>query len=63
MEELFVKVMNKKGDENYINKVLGGVVDFVRDMQNVAEDEIQDISDLDIEKWLKNFNTDDLLAP
>jgi hypothetical protein len=150
MEELFVKVMNKKGDEikivrnngieelnhrwsrmhirrrtgrsrttkemekygallavfsnieneNYINKVLGGVVDFVRGMQNIAEDEIEDarklirtfpqcplirsderrpvilrefiaiiqdeiedISDLDIEKWLKNFKTEDLLTP
>jgi hypothetical protein len=150
MEELFVKVMNKKGDEikivrnngieelnhrwsrmhirrrtgrsrttkemekygallavfsnieneNYINIVLGGVVDFVRDMQNVAEDEIQnarklirtfpqcplirsdarrplvlrefiamigdeidDISDMDIERWLKNFKTEDLLTP
>jgi chemotaxis signal transduction protein len=61
--KIIVKVMNTKGDENYINKVLGGVVDFVRDMQNVAEDEIQDISDLDIEKWLKNCNTDDLLTP
>lgn len=150
MEELFVKVMNKKGDEikivrnngieelnhrwsrmhirrrtgrsrttkemekygallavfsnieneNYINIVFGGVVDFVRDMQNVAEDEIQDarklirtfpqcplirsdarrpivlrefiaiirdeiddISDMDIDKWLKNFKTEDLLTP
>jgi hypothetical protein len=150
MEELFVKVMNKKGkeikivrnngieelnhrwsrmhirrrtgrsrttkemekygallavfsnieNENYINEVLGDVVDFVREMQNVAEeeiqearklirtfpqcpligsderrpvilrefiaiirDEIEDISDLDIEKWLKNFKTEDLLTP
>jgi hypothetical protein len=87
-------------NENYINIVLGGVGDFVRDMQNVAEDEIQDarklirtfpqcplirsdarrpivlrefiaiirdeiddISDIDIEKWLKNFKTEDLLTP
>jgi hypothetical protein len=87
-------------NENYINKVLGDVVDFVRDMQNVAEDEIQDarklirtfpqcplirsdarrpivlrefiaiirdeiddISDMDIDRWLKNFKTEDLLTP
>jgi hypothetical protein len=150
MEELFVKVMNKKGEEikivrnngieelnhrwsrmhirrrtgrsrttkemekygallavfsnieneNYINIVLGGVVDFVGDIQNVAEEEIQDarklirtfpqcplirsdarrplvlrefiaiirdeiddISEMDIERWLKNFKTEDLLTP
>lgn len=150
MEELFVKVLNKKGDEikivrnngieelnhrwsrmhirrrtgrsrttmemekygallavfsnieneNYINKVLDDVLDFVRDMQNVSQeevqdarrlirtfpqcplirsderrpvilrefiemigDEIEDISDRDIEIWLKNFKTEDLLTP
>jgi hypothetical protein len=150
MEELFVKVMNKKGkeikivrnngieelnhrwsrmhirrrtgrnrttkemekygallavfsnieNENYINNVLNDVLDFVRDMQNVAEgeiqearnlirtfpqfplirsdtkrpeilrefikiigDEINDISERDVEKWLKNFKTEDLLTP
>jgi len=150
MEELFVKVMNKKGDEikivrnngieelnhrwsrmhirrrtgrskttnemekygallavfsnieneNYINKVLDDVLDFVRDMQNVSKEEVQDarrlirtfpqcplirsderrpvilrefiemigdeiddISDRDIEIWLNNFKTEDLLTP
>jgi hypothetical protein len=75
-------------------------VDFVRDMQNVADkeiqdarklirtfpqnplirsderrpvilrefivmnrDEIEDISEMDIERWLKNFKTEDLLMP
>ncbi len=87
-------------NENYISKVLKDVLDFVRDMQNIAEeeiqearklirtfpqcplirsdarrpvilrefisiirDEIEDISDMDIEKWLKNFKTEDLLTP
>jgi hypothetical protein len=150
MEELFVKVMNKKGEEikivrnngieelnhrwsrmhirrrtgrstttkemekygallavfsnieneNYIKKVLDDVLDFVRDMQNVTDEEVQearklirtfpqcplirsdarrpvilhefiemigdeidDISDRDIEGWLKNFKTEDLLTP
>ncbi len=150
MEELFVKVMNKNGEEikimrnngieelnhrwsrmhirrrtgrsrttkemekygallavfsniendNYINKVLNDVLDFVRDMQIVAEEEVQearklirmlpqcplirfdakrpvilwefiemigdeidDISDRNVEKWLKNFKTEDLLTP
>jgi hypothetical protein len=26
-------------------------------------DEIDDISDMDIERWLKNFKTEDLLTP
>jgi hypothetical protein len=26
-------------------------------------DEIEDISDMDIERWLKNFETEDLLTP
>ena len=150
MEELFVKVMNKKGDEikivrnngieelnhrwsrmhirrrtgrsrttkemekygallavfsnienkDFINKVLNDVLDFVREMQNITEgeiqkarklirtfpqcplirsdarrptilkefvkiigDEIDDISDKDVEKWLKNFKTEALLTP
>ncbi len=27
-----------------------------------VRDEIEDISDMDIEKWLKNFKTEDLLT-
>jgi len=87
-------------NENYINKVLNEVSDFVRNMQNVAEgeiqearkrirtfpqcplirfdakrpvilrefikmigDEIDDILDGDVEKWLKNFKTEALLTP
>jgi len=87
-------------NENYISEVLDDVLDFVQDMQNVAEEEIQearklirtfpqcpmirfdanrpvilrefiaiirdeidDISDLHIEHWLKNFKTEDLLTP
>ncbi len=93
-------VFSNIANENYITKVLDDVVDFVRDMQNVAEgeiqearklirtfpqfplirsdakrpvilrefieiigDEIEDISDRDIEGWLKNFKTEDLLTP
>jgi len=87
-------------NENFINKVLDDVLDFVRDMQNVAKkdiqdarklirtfqqcplirfdskrpvilrefikiigDEIDDISDGEIEKWLKNFKTEAILTP
>jgi hypothetical protein len=87
-------------NENYINKVFDDVLDFVRDMQNVSKEEVQDarrlirtfpqcplirsderrpvilrefiemigdeiddISDRDIEIWLKNFKTEDLLTP
>jgi len=87
-------------NENYINKVVNDVLDFVRAMQNVSEEEIQearklirtfpqcplirfdakrpvilrefidiihdeidDISDMDIEKWLKHFKTEDLMTP
>jgi hypothetical protein len=87
-------------NENYIEKVLDNVLDFVRDMQNVSDeavqearklirtfpqcpmirsdarrpvilrefiaiirDEIDEISDMDIEKWLQNFKTEDLLTP
>jgi hypothetical protein len=87
-------------NDNYIKTVLDDVKDFVWDMQNVTEgdiqdarklirtfpqcplirsdgkrsvvlrefitiirDEIEDISDIDIEKWLKNFKTEDLLTP
>jgi hypothetical protein len=87
-------------NRDFINKVFNDVSDFVREMQNVAEgeiqearklirtfpqcplirsddrrptilrefvkiigDEIDDISDRDIEKWLKNFKTETLLTP
>ena len=87
-------------NENYINKVINDVLDFVRDMQNVSDadikdarklirtfpqsplirfdanrpeilrgfiemigDEIDDISDMDIDGWLKNFKTEALLTP
>lgn len=87
-------------NEKYINDVLNDVIDFVRDMQNITEEEIQDarrlirtfpqspmiksdanrpvilkefvdmindemddISDKDIEKWLSNFKTEVLLTP
>jgi hypothetical protein len=87
-------------NEKYINDVVNDVIDFVRDMQNITEEEIQDarrlirtfpqspmiksdanrpvilkefvdmindemddISDKDIEKWLSNFKTEVLLTP
>lgn len=87
-------------NENYIHKVINDVLDFVRDMQNVSDadikdarklirtfpqsplirfdanrpgilrgfiemigDEIDDISDMDIDGWLKNFKTEALLTP
>jgi hypothetical protein len=36
---------------------------ILRDFIAIIRDEIEDISDLDIEKWLKNFKTEDLLTP
>ncbi|MFA4956134.1 MAG: hypothetical protein WC556_04080 [Candidatus Methanoperedens sp.] len=34
-----------------------------REFIAMIRDEIDDISDMDIKKWLKNFKTEDLLTP
>ena len=36
---------------------------ILQEFIKIIGDEIEDISDRDIERWLKNFKTEDLLTP